>query len=57
MSSKYLNDPFILVDENIFEVINGVYSGVKTTELDELAAETAAHLVTKHPGKNRNCLT
>ena len=31
------------------KVISGVYPGVKTTELDTLAAETAACMTTKHP--------
>lgn len=31
------------------KVCIGVYSGVKTSELDELAAQTAAHMVTVHP--------
>jgi len=31
------------------KIINGVYSGVSTSELDELAAQTAAHMVTVHP--------
>ncbi len=31
------------------KVINGVYKGVTTAELDELAAETAAHLTSEHP--------
>jgi len=31
------------------KVCVGVYSGVKTSELDELAAQTAAHMVTVHP--------
>jgi len=31
------------------KVCGGVYSGVTTTELDELAAQTAAHMVTVHP--------
>jgi hypothetical protein len=30
-------------------VINGVYKGVTTVELDMLAAETAASLATEHP--------
>ena len=30
-------------------VINGLYSGVSTVELDNLAAETAATMTTKHP--------
>jgi len=31
------------------KVISGVYSGVTTAELDELTAQTAAHMVTQHP--------
>lgn len=31
------------------KVISGVYSGVTTAELDELTAQTAAHMVTTHP--------
>mmetsp|Transcript_42664 Transcript_42664/g.52493 ORF Transcript_42664/g.52493 Transcript_42664/m.52493 type:complete len:692 (-) Transcript_42664:85-2160(-) len=31
------------------KVCGGVYSGVTTKELDELAAQTAAHMVTTHP--------
>jgi ribonucleoside-diphosphate reductase subunit M1 len=31
------------------KVINGLYSGVSTVELDNLAAETAATMTTKHP--------
>jgi len=31
------------------KVIKGVYSGVTTSELDILAAETAAYLTTEHP--------
>ena len=31
------------------KVIGGVYSGVSTSELDTLAAETAASMTTKHP--------
>jgi len=31
------------------KVISGVYAGVTTTELDNLTAQTAAHMVTKHP--------
>ena len=30
-------------------VVQGVYDGVKTSELDELAAETAAALAAQHP--------
>ncbi len=32
------------------KVISGLYDGVTTQELDNLAAETAASLTTKHPG-------
>lgn len=32
------------------KVVQGVYSGVKTTELDNLAAETAAYMSTMQPG-------
>jgi len=31
------------------KVCGGVYAGVTTAELDELAAQTAAHMVTTHP--------
>ena len=31
------------------KVIDGIYDGVTTMELDNLAAETAASLTTKHP--------
>lgn len=31
------------------KVINGLYNGVTTVELDNLAAETAATMTTKHP--------
>lgn len=31
------------------KVVNGLYDGVTTNELDNLAAETAAAMVTKHP--------
>jgi ribonucleoside-diphosphate reductase alpha chain len=31
------------------KVVNGLYDGVKTTELDNLAAETAASMTTTHP--------
>lgn len=31
------------------KVINGIYSGVTTVELDNLAAETAATMTTNHP--------
>lgn len=31
------------------KVISGVYNGVTTVELDNLAAETAAYMTTTHP--------
>jgi len=31
------------------KVISGIYSGIKTTELDELAAQTCAYMSTEHP--------
>ncbi len=31
------------------KVIEGIYDGISTRELDQLAAETAAYLATKHP--------
>lgn len=39
-------DPVIIAQK----VCMGVYKGVTTTELDELAAQTAAHLLTEDPG-------
>ena len=30
-------------------MIQGVYCGVTTSELDELAAQTAAYMATQHP--------
>jgi len=44
-----LNDDFVdpvIVSQ---KVCMGVYKGVTTVELDELAAETAAHLTSQHP--------
>lgn len=38
-------DPVMITQK----VINGVYKGVKTQELDELAAQTSAYLSTYHP--------
>lgn len=31
------------------QVIQGVYPGVTTSELDELAAQTSAYMATQHP--------
>eukprot|EP00894_Picocystis_sp_ML_P003241 jgi/Pico_ML_1/53758/g4249.t1 len=38
-------DPVLVAQK----VTTGVYKGVTTTELDELAAETAASMTAKHP--------
>lgn len=38
-------DPIVVSQK----VIQGVYKGVTTAELDELAAETAAHMTSEHP--------
>lgn len=46
----YSLDPFFIQPLEVArKVISGLYDGVKTTELDNLAAETAASLTTKHP--------
>jgi ribonucleoside-diphosphate reductase alpha chain len=46
----YSLDPFFVEPLEVArKVISGLYDGVKTTELDNLAAETAASLTTKHP--------
>lgn len=44
-----LNSDFVDSIEVAKKVISGVYDGVTTTELDTLAAETAAYLTTAHP--------
>lgn len=46
---SYSLSPFINVIDVAKKVIEGIYAGVPTTELDNLAAETAASLTTKHP--------
>ena len=40
---------FIHQAQITLKVINGLYQGVTTVELDNLAAETAATMTTKHP--------
>lgn len=35
--------------KNHIKVIQGVYPGVTTSELDELAAQTSAYMATQHP--------
>jgi ribonucleoside-diphosphate reductase alpha chain len=43
-------DPIHVTAINVaMKVIEGIYEGVTTSELDNLAAETAASLTTKHP--------
>jgi len=44
-----LNMDFIDPPSITLKVINGLYAGVTTIELDNLAAETAATMTTKHP--------
>lgn len=46
---SYSLSPFVDVIDVAQKVIEGIYDGVTTTELDNLAAETAASLTTKHP--------
>jgi len=46
---SYSLSPFVNVIDVAKKVIEGIYDGVSTTELDNLAAETAASLTTKHP--------
>lgn len=44
-----LDTDYVDVTEVVMKVINGIYDGVTTVELDKLAAETTAYLTTKHP--------
>jgi hypothetical protein len=44
-----LNPEFVDPVEVAQKVVSGIFPGVKTTELDTLAAETAAYMSTKHP--------
>ena len=46
---SYSLSPFVNSIDVAKKVIEGIYDGVRTTELDNLAAETAASLTTKHP--------
>ena len=46
---SYSLSPLVNVHEVAKKTIEGIYDGVKTTELDNLAAETAASLTTIHP--------
>ena len=44
-----LNADFVKPDLVVRKVVAGSYNGVRTSELDELMAETAAYLATDHP--------
>jgi len=44
-----LNPEYVDADTLSQKVVSGVYNGVTTSELDELAAEIAASMSTKHP--------
>ncbi len=44
-----LNKSYVDPTRVAMKVVTGLYDGVKTTELDELAAETAATMATIHP--------
>ena len=44
-----LNQDFVKPVEIAKKVIDGLYDGVSTIELDHLAAETAATMTTRHP--------
>lgn len=51
MFIKDIDDKKLLIDPTVVatKVVNGIYDGVTTSELDELAAETSAGMVTTHP--------
>jgi len=44
-----LDPAFVQPVEVAMKVVAGIYDGVSTSELDSLAAETAASMTTKHP--------
>jgi ribonucleoside-diphosphate reductase alpha chain len=44
-----LDSIFVQPVEVAMKVVSGIYDGVTTSELDNLAAETAASMTTKHP--------
>ncbi len=46
---SYGLSPLVNIIEVAKKVVDGIYNGVTTTELDNLAAETAASLTTTHP--------
>ena len=47
--SHDLNSDHVDASQIAKKVIEGIYDGITTRELDQLAAETAAYLSTKHP--------
>ena len=44
-----LDPNFVQPIEVAMKVVSGIYDGVSTSQLDSLAAETAASMTTKHP--------
>ena len=44
-----LNKEYVKAEDVAYKTLAGLYEGVKTTTLDELAAETAATMATIHP--------
>ncbi|KAK4519760.1 Histone acetyltransferase [Mucor velutinosus] len=44
-----LNEEFVIPAQISQKVVSGVYQGITTVELDNLAAETAAYMTTSHP--------
>ncbi|EKX38227.1 hypothetical protein GUITHDRAFT_158515 [Guillardia theta CCMP2712] len=44
-----LNADFVDIDQIVDKVVAGTCQGIKSQEIDELAAETAAYLATDHP--------
>jgi ribonucleoside-diphosphate reductase alpha chain len=44
-----LNSKLYRSHRNRKKVIQGIYDGVRTTDLDNLAAETAATMAARHP--------
>jgi hypothetical protein len=48
-----LNQAFINLDVVVEKVSQGIYSGVNTSDLDNLAAETCAYMSIVHPDYSR----
>lgn len=51
--STDLNTDYVDIDNIAIKVVQGLYDGVSTTDLDNLAAETAASMATIHPDYNK----